>query len=204
MNGKFNTRTQRSEQRPDHTYRNWTEKKNLSVHDGVERVRGELSLFGVLDGDAIISTNIPTRLDGLPRGDAKKPDDPGVAVYWQRPGDNGKTKVMAIDVYNEVADNLAAIAATLEAMRAIERHGGAIILDRAFQGFDALPAPGPTTSPWRDTLNLAAHETDAAVVKKNYLLLRSANHPDKGGSVEQFDSINRAWMQAQQELGITA
>ena len=39
------------------------------------------------------------------------------------------------------ADNRSAIEASLEAMRAIERHGGAEILDRAFQGFQALPSP---------------------------------------------------------------
>ena len=38
---------------------------------------------------------------------------------------------MAIDAYTRTADNLAAVAATLEAMRAIERHGGAQILERA-------------------------------------------------------------------------
>jgi len=51
---------------------------------------------------------------------------------------------MAIDIYDTVAGNLAAVAATLDAMRAIERHGGAQILKRAFQGFKALPSSTAT------------------------------------------------------------
>ena len=80
----------------------------------------------MLEGDSIISTNLKLRLDGLPRSDQKEPDDPGVAVYWQRL--SKPKKVMAIDLYDRIADNLAAIGATLNAMRAIERHGGALIL----------------------------------------------------------------------------
>ncbi|KVD37855.1 hypothetical protein WJ41_22830 [Burkholderia ubonensis] len=62
----------------------------------------------------------------------------GVAVYWETRA--GARRVMAIDQYTRVADNLAAVAATLDAMRAIERHGGARILERAFTGFAALAA----------------------------------------------------------------
>ena len=109
----------------------------LSVMDGIQRVLLELERLGVKRDDLVISTDIPTRLDGLPRSD-RSVADPGVAVYWRKGKD---TRCMAVDRYDRVADNLAAIAATLEAMRAIERHGGAEILDRAFTGFVALPAP---------------------------------------------------------------
>jgi hypothetical protein len=63
-----------------------------------------------------------------------------VAVYWIKTG-RKQMKCMAIDRYGRVADNMAAIAATIEAMRAIERHGSAEILERAFLGFQALPEP---------------------------------------------------------------
>jgi hypothetical protein len=181
----------------------WVRHRDLTVADGIKRVLGELGRFGVLEGDAIISTNIPTRLDGLPRSGAAEPSDPGVAVYWQRPGDAG-TKCMAIDRYDRVADNLAAIAATLEAMRSIERHGGALILERAFAGFDALPAPGQTTArTWRDVLDVPAAMTKSLQIERarlHYHAMRSARHPDKGGSVEAFIEIRRAWEQAQAEL----
>lgn len=146
--------------------------------------------------------NLQTRLDGLPRSDQKAPVDPGVAVYWQRNGE--APKVMAIDQYTTVADNIAAIAATLDAMRAIERHGGAQILDRAFTGFEALPAPGQSKS-WRDILDvpddMRPADSQLARAKNHYRALASANHPDKGGSTERMAEINRAWQQACEELG---
>lgn len=182
----------------------WTRKRDLTVAGAIERVRLELNRFGVLEGDSIISTNIPTRLDGLPRSGSAEPADPGVAVYWQRPGDPA-TKCMAIDRYDRVADNLAAIAATLEAMRAIERHGGAQILDRAFAGFDALPAPGQTTARgWREVLGVPGPKPEAVSVLNAYRVARSRTHPDKGGSVAEFAEVEQAYAQACAELGIGA
>ena len=132
--------------------------QELSVADGVGRVLGELEHLNVAHGDAIISTNVPLRLDGTPRSNQPEPIDPGAAVYWRSRGQK-QTKVMAVDRYDRVADNLAAIAATLNAMRAIERHGGAQILKRAFQGFRALPA---STTP-----ALSAREAAAVVARRS-------------------------------------
>jgi len=55
---------------------------------------------------------------------------------------------MAIDRYSTVEGNLAAIAATLDAMRAIERHGATVILERTFADFMALPAPVAAREWW--------------------------------------------------------
>lgn len=180
-----------------------TAKRILGVQDATARVLGELRLFGVLEGEAIISTNVVLRLDGLPRSGQAEPNDPGVAVYWKRPLDRA-TKCMAIDRYDRVADNLAAIAATLEAMRSIERHGGAQILDRAFSGFDALPAPGKSSGRgWREILGFAPDATpDRPDVEHAYRRRRSEAHPDrKGGSAEEFDAVQRAYDMAVQEIG---
>ncbi len=136
------------------------------------------------------------RLDGLPRSDAKAPADPGVAVYWQRPGES--MRCMAVDRYTTVAGNLGAIAATLEAMRAIERHGGAQILDRAFTGFAALPPPAGKT--WRAVLGVPPDVLDLGRVRDLYRKLASANHPDRGGDVCRMAEINAAWLAAQKEL----
>ena len=168
--------------------------KPLSIHQGTARVLNELRSLGVLEGDSIISTNLKLRLDGFPRSDQKEPDDPGVAVYWER--SNESRKVMGIDLYDRIADNLAAIAATLNAMRAIERHGGALILERAFTGFDALPDPGN----WRHTLGIDEKATleDA---KGAYRRQALKSHPDKGGSDDLMDRLTKAWSVAQKELG---
>lgn len=169
--------------------------RRLSINDGVQRVRLELGRMGISDSDLVVSTNVPLRLDGWPRSDQSEPRDSGAAVYWV---DKSKaTRCMAIDRYSRVADNLAAIAATLEAMRAIERHGGAEILDRAFTGFAALPNPASTD--WRSILGLGQNATlDQA--RASYRRLASENHPDKGGDADRMVAINNAWESAQVAL----
>lgn len=162
----------------------WRKAVPLSIADGIARVRGELQRMGLRDHDIVISTNLPLRLDGLPRADSSNPADPGVAVYWRR---GNATRCMAIDRYLKVADNLAAIAATLEAMRAIERHGGAEILDRAFTGFVALPAP----EQWFQVLGVAAVATRQQI-EEAHRRLAMLHHPDRGGSTETMARINQA------------
>lgn len=136
-------------------------------------------------GGVVISSNLALRNDGMPRSGQREPDDPGVAVYWGR----GKAaRCIAIDYYDRVADNLAAIAATLEAMRAIERHGGAAILDRAFTGFTALPAP---EQPWQ-VLGLETSNPTPEQIEQAYKRLAMEHHPDRGGDPQQMARINAA------------
>ena len=125
------------------------------------------------------------------------PADPGVALYFQKKGD-AAMRVIAIDIYDRAPDNAAAIAATIEAMRAIDRHGGAQILERAFKGFDALPAPRR----WQDVLALGSmrrptlDDAEAAYRRQAKIL-----HPDAGGSVIEFQELNGAIAAARRELG---
>jgi hypothetical protein len=169
-------------------------KNRLTVHDGVYRVLGELAHFRVARDDIIISTNVRTRLDGTPRSDQPEPSDPGVAVYWEDRA--GYTKVMAIDRYDRVADNLAAIAATLEAMRAIERHGGAMILERAFTGFTALPPPKTTC--W-DVLGIPPTKDEDAIMAR-FRWLAKLHHPDNGGDHARMTEIIEARDQAMERI----
>ena len=173
-------------------------KKNrqyVSVAEGVKRVLEQLRLFGFVDDEhIIISTNMKPRLDGYPVSGQKEPDDVGVAAYWKKSKDP-QHKVMAIDCYGTVADNLAAIAATLEAMRAIERHGGAMILERAFVGFTALPSPND----WRHVLGFENTPTFEQA-KERYRKLAMTNHSDQGGSDARMAELNGAWESAQREL----
>jgi hypothetical protein len=133
----------------------------------------------------VLSTNLRLNLSGFPRDDQGDPSDPGAAVYWQKPGQ--PTLVMAIDGYVRVADNIAAIAATLEAMRKIQRHGGAQILERAFTGFTALPPP---RSPW-EILGVAPNAPREAV-EAAYRAKAKAAHPDMGGSTAAMAELNAA------------
>lgn len=191
---KFNKKTYQSDASGQGGYYRSGE---LSISDGVKRVMQQLRAFGVAEGDAIVSTNLQLRLDGLPRSDQKAPQDPGVAIYWKRRKDQ-IYNVMAIDLYDRVADNLAAIAATLEAMRAIERHGGAVILERAFVGFASLPAPNT----WRSVLKFKEDSNPTLdAVTAIYRMLSKQYHPDVGGSEAKMQELNWAIKEAERDLG---
>ncbi|HEV2540253.1 MAG TPA: J domain-containing protein [Frateuria sp.] len=171
----------------------------VTIAEGTRRVLREISAFTppgkrwVIDPDTlVISTNLQLRNDGLPRSGQREPEDPGVAVYWTT--STGETRCMAIDRYDRIADNLAAIAATLDAMRAIERHGGAEILNRAFTGFTALPGAGATMH-WRDVLGVPATATRDEI-EAAYRRLRSQHHPDRGGDAGRFHQIQKAFEEA--------
>lgn len=180
---KNNYWTDSSGQQRGHSY---LASKEVSIADGVERVRAELQRMGVTDDDLVISSNLELRLDGFPRSNQREPKDPGIAVYWR---DGAEQRCMAIDRYDRVADNLAAVAATLDAMRAIERHGGAEILNRAFTGFTALPS---SSESWWGILGVTP-DARPAEIDAAYRRRRSETHPDRGGSAEEFDAVQRAY-----------
>lgn len=172
---------------------NWSPSRKITISEGVSRIRAELSRMGIHDDDLVISTDLKLRLDGLPRSDQREPEDPGAAVYWtDRYDKTVAPRCMAIDRYDRIADNLAAIAATLEAMRAIERHGGAEILNRAFTGFAALEHQGED---WWDVLRVT-RDAPRAAIEAAYKRARSEAHPDRGGDSEQFQRVQRAYEQA--------
>lgn len=173
-------------------------KQQLSISNAVDRLAAELRRIGVKEDDALLSTNVQTRLDGLPRSDRAEPSDPGAAVYWKR---NAKTECMAIDRYDRVADNVTAIAATLEYLRGIERHGGGQILNRAFSGFAQLPAAIITPEPWRAVLGF---ESNAKVtmeeVENRFRELAHKRHADKGGNDDEMRRLIEARNMAREEI----
>jgi hypothetical protein len=171
--------------------------KRITVAIATDRVLDQLYKLGVSRNNVVISTNLQLRMDGFPRGDQAQPADRGAAVYWRKSQD-APTRCMAIDQYARIEDNLAAIAATLEAMRAIERHGGAEILDRAFTGFKALEASNAGPS-WWDVLEVDAFASAEQIESSFRRLARSA-HPDApGGSHDRMAMLNAA-----REQGINA
>jgi hypothetical protein len=180
-------------------------KKRLSIADAVQRVAYELESMGVDQGDIIISTNLKLNVYGIPRGDLGEPLDPGAAVYWKR---KGQSKCMGIDRYNRVADNIAAIAATLEAMRRIERHGGGEILDRTFVGFAALPERAGGRG-WREILRMdhvRPGSVDVVMIKEAFRRLTRELHPDVAGTGDRDKMEELIWARdtALREIGATA
>lgn len=177
-------------------------KERLSVWDSIQRLEKEMRALGVPDGACIVSTNIPTRLDGVPRSDRAEPNDPGVAVYWT--SKDKKKQCMPIDRYTRVADNIAAVAATLEALRSVERHGGGTILDRAFAGFAQLPAAIITQRPWREVFHFSPDlKYSRDVIEDRFRVLAQKLHPDKdGGDHEAMAELNAARAAALEEVNV--
>lgn len=182
VRGRFSTRSYSSRMATD-----------VTVAEAVTRVRRELERMGLHADDIVISTNISLRQDGFPRSNQPEPPDPGAAVYWRTR--SGVSRCMAIDRYTRVADNLAAIAATLDAMRAIERHGGAEILDRAFTGFVAIEHEA--RAHWSDVLGVPRTAIPEAI-EAAYRRLRAQHHPDRGGDAEAFMRVQKAYEEATQ------
>lgn len=171
-------------------------KRKLSLDDAFSRIERSLEAQGVDTDTVIVSTNLKLNMRGIPTGAAGEPSDPGVAVYWIR---KGKAQAMAIDQYTRVADNLAAVAATLEAMRAIERHGGAQIMERAFLGFAQLPAS--SRRPWREVLDFGGSlKPSPNMIDERFRHLAKIHHPDKGGAVDAFNELAAAREDALREI----
>lgn len=125
----------------------------------------------------------------------REPDDPGVAVYFDL--DDGE-QVIAIDQYDRVADNMWAVARTIEALRQIERDGGPRVMRAAVSGFKALPESTSGRS-WWDVLELERDAT-ADEVRRAYRRLAKVRHPDTGGSDAEFAELANAMRQG---LGAT-
>lgn len=171
---------------------------DITIAEGTARVLEQLGRMGIDREVIVISTNLQLRRDGLPLSRQAAPRDAGAAVYWQTVG--GERRVMAIDQYYRVEENLAAIAATLDAMRAIERHGGAQILDRAFTGFTALPAPTAAKT-WREVMIFGYSTPTPEQLRQRYRYLARTRHPDRGGSDAAMSELNVALRQAEEEIG---
>lgn len=156
--------------------------QRINVPDAIVRLSAELQRLGATS--ELLSTNLQTRLDGYPRGGQSEPFDTGVACYFKL---NGKPQVLACDRWNRVADNIAAIAQHIDALRRIERYGVGT-MEQAFAGYAALPA-SPTD--WWLVLEVGADATDDDI-DAAYRRLARAQHPDVGGSHDAMARLNTA------------
>lgn len=151
--------------------------------------------------NAVLSSNYELRLDGLPRGGARTPFDTGIAIYFVL---KGKQMVMACDMHLRAEENMRSLALAIEAMRQLERHGGGTMMERAFTGFMALPAPGAAKSArsWREVLGILPNaHVNAEVIGKFYREAARKAHPDAGGSEAAMAELNAARDAALREIG---
>lgn len=166
--------------------------RSVTMEIAVSRLEKELERLG--GEGATLSTNIRLNLRGIPYGN-EQPADPGVACYFRF---KGRATVLACDAYTRVADNIAAIAAHIDALRRIERYGVGTI-EQALAGYKALPAD--TAADWRQVFGFADHEhVTAEMVNRAFKARASDAHPDKGGTDEGMAHLNRAREFALQEL----
>lgn len=140
----------------------------------------------------VVSSWLPLRIDGTPRGDAArmKLPDPGIAVYFEL---RGRRMCMARDAFETVVANMRSVGLALAHLRGLERHGGAQMMDRAFEGFAQLPSLDSVHC--FQTLGIRA---DATVDEIEFAFRRLARkaHPDKGGSHEAMAELTAARTQA--------
>jgi len=139
----------------------------------------------------VISSNVALRRDGLPYADQRRIEDPGVAVYFER---KGRSVCFACDRWDTVADNMRAIGKTIEALRGVARWGTGDMMEAAFQGFEALPAPS-----WRDDLGLSPG-ANLADAERAFRERARTMHPDVGGDQESMSKLNAAIERARREL----
>jgi len=161
---------------------------NLTVGDGLARLTGELRRLGARN--PVISSNLQLNLDGSIRASqAKNLADPGVAVYFRL---NQHPRVLACDKWTSAADNMAAIAGHIEAIRAQERYGVGT-LDQAFAGYAALPPIGGTQGgDWRAEMGFTPEDRGVTfeTMEARYRALLKERHPDSGGSHDAVVRLN--------------
>lgn len=145
----------------------------------------------------VLSTNIELRQDGIPYANRRQPEDVGVAVYFTH---KNRQVCFACDRWDKIEDNIRAVCKTVEAIRGIERWGTGDMVDAAFAGFQALPAPA-SKRPWWDVLGVAGHASSEEATAA-YRRLSLANHPDRGGSAATMAQINAAWDEFRRERGL--
>lgn len=146
------------------------------VQDEVRRLGG---------AQLVISSNLPLRRDGMPYANASQPADRGVAVYFRY---KKRPMCFACDRWNKIEDNMRAISHTIAALRGIERWGTGQMVEQAFTGFVALPAP---EQPWQ-VLGLDTSTPTPEQIEDAYRRLAMRHHPDRGGDAQEMARINAA------------
>ena len=173
----------------------------VTAYGAVTHLGYELERLGATRGRITLSSNVPASRSGKIVAEAyeRAIEDPGVAVYFDL---GGKPHVMARDAFLTPYENIRSIGLAVEAMRALERHGGATMRQKAFSGFSALPAPEPVKPkrPWHEVLGVTP-EAEPELIEAAYRARAKRAHPDAGGSGEAMAELNAARDEALKAMG---
>lgn len=178
--------------RPDNSTYTTAKRSALTVADSRDRLLKELGMLGA--GKVIISSNLELGRDGLPTSRQTDHSDPGIAVYFTL---RNVPHCLSCDSWDRAADNLAALAKHVEAMRGQLRWGVADIASM-FAGFKALPNAIVTAAAM--TVDEAARMLASFGAFQPDLLLRDRKayddayktaakklHPDLNGGIQSPD-----------------
>ena len=166
----------------------------VTLGAAIREIQDEVRRLG--GSHLVVSSNVRIRLDGLPYAKSAQPLDRGVAVYFEY---KRKPMAFACDRWNKVEDNLRAISKTIEALRGIERWGTGQMVEQAFTGFLALPAP---EQPWQ-VLGLETSRPTREQIDEAHGRLARQNHPDRlGGNDQAMARINAARDEIYRGLGL--
>ena len=170
--------------------------KEVTMTVAIGRLQQQLDKLGA--EHLMLSSNVLLRLDGLPRGGQRDPEDPGVACYFTL---NKKRLVFACDKWTRVADNIAAIAAHIRSIRSVENYGVGTT-EQSFEGYRSIEDFSNGVMPWRRVLGFAedARPTLQEVETKWKSRMKEV-HPDMTGQAGlQAQQLNVAIAAARVEL----
>ena len=115
--------------------------------------------------------------------------------------------VLACDKFRRLAQNIRAIALTMERLRLVDEIG-AYSLVAAVEGARALPPPDRATAsliddggrPWHEVLQVMPN-APLAIAEAAYRALARTAHADAGGNDQMMTRLNAAIEAARKELG---
>lgn len=156
-----------------------------SLDTAVKELVADLGRMGAKD--VTISSNVRVTLGS--KVSESEVRDPGVAVYWTHK--DGSPRVMACDHWQRLRDNVRAVGLTIAAIRQIERCGATGLMDRALDGFKALPE---ALDCWQ--LLRVRHGASRDEVTSSFRQLAATHHPDRGGNPDAFAALTAAYHEA--------
>jgi hypothetical protein len=168
--------------------------RRLALGRTISQLVDELRRLGATN--IIVSSNMPTKSNGLPYADDRNIDDPGIAVYFDF---KKKHLVMARDGFTSVAGNIRSLTLAIEGLRMMERHGGSFMFEKAFTAFAALPPPN-WKKPWREVFDVKPDWTGD--IGALYREKAKQRHSDVGGNDSLMAELNVAYKEARHELGL--
>lgn len=169
---------------------------DTNVYRESKNVRAEMERLRARK--VVISSNLQLRQDGIPYANQRRPEDPGVAVWFELREKGGKREwrehVLACDMWDRPEHNLRAIVLHVAALRGQERWGVGS-MEQAFAGYRALPAQIDDGRAWWHVLGVE-RSASREEIERAYRLQARSCHPDHGGSAEAFVELDRARRQA--------